>query len=97
MAAPAPYFRAASETLRIQFQGITTGPPPSRKLPGDSAFQYLPQISNLLAEGKQKEAEDPVRKHNHGAQDPDEKELTTLKQAWIRQMVPTRAATNSPR
>jgi alpha-L-fucosidase 2 len=70
------------DTDHIQFNESTlwTGRP--REYQHNGAVQYLQPIRQLLAEGKQKEAEELAEQQFMGTKDPSDKEYPALKTAW---------------
>ncbi|MDF7814132.1 glycoside hydrolase N-terminal domain-containing protein [Hymenobacter sp. YC55] len=79
------------EQERIQFNETTlwTGRPRNYNRPG--AAQYLQPIRQLLAEGKQAEAEALAAEHFMGVRD-HEKEYDAQKTAWLKQVQATTVA-----
>jgi alpha-L-fucosidase 2 len=70
----------------IQFNESTLWSGGPRDYQRDGAVQYLGPIRQLLAEGKQAEAEDLAERHFMGRKDRDEEEYTSLKSAWTKKV-----------
>ena len=77
---------------RIQFNESTlwTGRP--REYQHNGAVRYLQSIRQLLAEGKQKEAEELAEQQFMGTKDPGEKEYPALRTAWLEKIKKDTAA-----
>jgi alpha-L-fucosidase 2 len=77
---------AGEEHLQFNESTLWSGRP--RDYAREGAYAYLAPIRQLLAEGKQAEAEKLAEQHFMGMKDPDEKEYISQKAAWLRKVRP---------
>jgi alpha-L-fucosidase 2 len=72
----------AEEHLQLNEETLWSGRPRAFAHPG--AVQYLQPIRQLLADGKQQEAEAMAEKYFMGLKDPDDSTYTLQKDAWFK-------------
>jgi Glycosyl hydrolases family 2, sugar binding domain. len=78
------YGHAAAEHLPFNEETLWSGRPREHARPG--AANYLQPIRQLLAEGKQKEAENLAEKHFMGLKDPSDSLYPILRDKWLKQV-----------
>jgi alpha-L-fucosidase 2 len=76
------YGDATNEHIQFNEETLWTGGPREHAHPG--AVQYLPSLRQLLAEGKQAEAEALAEKHFMGLKDPTDSVYKIQKELWFK-------------
>jgi Glycosyl hydrolases family 2, sugar binding domain. len=78
------YGDAGTEHLQFNEETLWSGRPREHAHPG--AANYLQPIRQLLADGKQKEAEELAEKHFMGLKDPADSLYPVLRDKWLKQV-----------